>query len=147
MPRGGSSYQIKRRVLRVPGPCNARERPRRQCEARRGEEKRREEKRRCSRALADVRTDRSPSQISSGTVLVLRAGRPTRTFFSSVCTFTEAILTSGVLIISHPFLSVRPLLSYLTRPSLRRAFGVFNLIGIDALDRVNRASTIDPHGR
>lgn len=105
--------------------------------------RRREEKRWCS----DLRTceltvhPRYPSKM----VLVLR--RPgAHLFFSSLCAITGAILTPTVLIISHPFLSVRP--SFIFNPSVRRfeAFGMFNLIGIDALDRLNRARGL-PRGR
>lgn len=72
-------------------------------------------------------------------------GRAADGLFLSVCTFTEVILTPVVVIISHPLSppSVRSLLSYLTCPSLLGSFGVFNLINIDAFDRVNLIRAID----
>lgn len=67
-------------------------------EGRRGEAWRRKEE---VLWLADVRTDRSPSQIYSGTVLVLRPAP----FFRLFAPSPRVYLTPGVLIISHPFLS------------------------------------------
>lgn len=55
----------KKTGVRVPAPARAGE------ETKRGEAKRRKEE---VLGLADVRTDRSPSQISSGMVLVLWPG-------------------------------------------------------------------------
>lgn len=59
--------------------------------------------------LADVRTDRSPSQIYPAGRFSF-CGRSVDSFFSSVCTFTEGILMAGRTHYSSSVpLSVRPL--------------------------------------
>lgn len=105
LPGAGSSYQIKRRPRLLA----------RWCEAERRAEPRVKRRKEVVLGLTDVRTDRSPSQISSKKVLVLR---PVPTFF-------PLFAPSPGLYLRRPYSlfpirsSLWDLLSYLTRPSLR----------------------------